>query len=188
MVQYDQLADRWVMSQFSLRQGNYLQCVAISKTSDATGEWHRYAFLYNHFPDYPKLAVWPDAYYMTFNMFGATGQSFTRRARVRVRPVEDARRAAGHADLLQPDVVPLLPRLGPGGQDASAGRIAELCDDPLGRRRHESLQVQAELCHAGLVDVHRPNGDPGDRLHHRVSRAACRSPEPHRRSTLWATD
>jgi hypothetical protein len=44
MVQYDQLADRWVMSQFSLGQGNYLQCVAVSKTSDATGEWHRYAF------------------------------------------------------------------------------------------------------------------------------------------------
>ena len=77
MVQYDQLADRWVMSQFSLRMGNYLQCVAISKTSDALGEWHRYAFLYNHFPDYPKLAVWPDAYYMTFNMFGVSGGSFT---------------------------------------------------------------------------------------------------------------
>ena len=77
MVQYDQLADRWVMSQFSLRQGNYLQCVAISKTSDATGQWHRYAFSYNHFPDYPKLAVWPDAYYMTFNMFGTAGQMFT---------------------------------------------------------------------------------------------------------------
>jgi hypothetical protein len=75
MVQYDQLADRWVMSQFSLRQGNYLQCVAVSKTSDATGEWHRYAFQYNHFPDYPKLAVWPDAYYMTFNMFGTAGSS-----------------------------------------------------------------------------------------------------------------
>ena len=50
MVQYDQLADRWVMSQFSLRPGNYLQCVAVSKTSDATGEWHRYAFQYERFP------------------------------------------------------------------------------------------------------------------------------------------
>ena len=77
MVQYDQLADRWVMSQFSLRSGNYLQCVAISKTSDATGEWHRYAFSYSEFPDYPKLAVWPDGYYMTFNMFGTAGRSFT---------------------------------------------------------------------------------------------------------------
>ena len=77
MVQYDQLADRWVMSQFSLRQGNYLQCVAVSKTSDATGEWHRYAFQYTEFPDYPKLSVWPDGYYMTFNMFGSAGRSFT---------------------------------------------------------------------------------------------------------------
>ncbi|MEO6222230.1 MAG: hypothetical protein ABIP90_03200 [Vicinamibacterales bacterium] len=77
IVQYDQLADRWVMTQFSLRSGAYRQCVAISQTSDALGSWHRYAFSYTEFPDYPKLAVWPDAYYITFNMFGATGSSFT---------------------------------------------------------------------------------------------------------------
>ena len=69
IVQYDQLADRWVMTQFSVRNGNFLQCVAISQTEDATGEWYRYAFSYSQFPDYPKLAVWPDAYYITFNMF-----------------------------------------------------------------------------------------------------------------------
>lgn len=77
IVQYDQLADRWVMTQFSLQSGNYLQCVAVSQTSDALGSWHRYAFSYPEFPDYPKLAVWPDAYYITFNMFGPTGGSFT---------------------------------------------------------------------------------------------------------------
>lgn len=77
IVQYDQLADRWVMTQFSLGAGNYLQCVAVSQTSDALGAWHRYAFSYAQFPDYPKLAVWPDAYYITFNMFGATGSNFT---------------------------------------------------------------------------------------------------------------
>jgi len=77
IVQYDQLADRWVMTQFSLRSGNYLQCVAISETSDALGAWHRYAFPYTEFPDYPKLSVWPDAYYITFNMFGVGGSGFT---------------------------------------------------------------------------------------------------------------
>src|SRR5688572_20866767 len=77
IVQYDQLANRWVMTQFSLRSGNYLQCVAVSQTADALGSWHRYAFPYAHFPDYPKLAVWPDAYYITFNMFGTAGTSFT---------------------------------------------------------------------------------------------------------------
>jgi hypothetical protein len=69
IVQYDQLADRWVLTQFSVRSGNYLQCVAVSQTEDATGEWYRYAFAYSQFPDYPKLAVWPDAYFITFNMF-----------------------------------------------------------------------------------------------------------------------
>jgi hypothetical protein len=77
IVQYDQLAHRWVMTQFSLRSGNYLQCVAVSATDDATGAWHRYAFSYSEFPDYPKLAVWPNAYVITFNMFGTNGGSFT---------------------------------------------------------------------------------------------------------------
>ena len=77
IVQYDQLADRWVMTQFSVSTGNYLQCVAVSQTSDALGVWHRYAFSYSEFPDYPKLGVWPDAYYITFNMFGPNGASFT---------------------------------------------------------------------------------------------------------------
>ena len=77
IVQYDQLADRWVMTQFALQSGNYMQCVAISQTSDALGAWHRYAFAYESFPDYPKLSVWPDAYYITFNMFGGPGGSFS---------------------------------------------------------------------------------------------------------------
>lgn len=77
IVQYDQLADRWVMTQFALQSGNFQQCVAVSATSDALGAWHRYAFAYSQFPDYPKLSVWPNAYYITFNMFGTAGTSFT---------------------------------------------------------------------------------------------------------------
>jgi hypothetical protein len=75
-VAYDRLADRWVIQQFSLEPlllgtGEYLECVAVSATPNPTGAWYRYAF--NGFgddvPDYPKLGVWPDAYYMTFNLF-----------------------------------------------------------------------------------------------------------------------
>src|SRR2546430_1207697 len=47
----------------------YYQCVAVSKTSDATGAFNVYAFQQPAFNDYPKLSVWPDAYYVTFNMF-----------------------------------------------------------------------------------------------------------------------
>jgi hypothetical protein len=68
-VEYDRAADRWIVSQFSVSTTPYLQCVAVSTTGDPTGSYYRYAFQYANFPDYPKLGVWPDAYYTTFNMF-----------------------------------------------------------------------------------------------------------------------
>ncbi len=37
VVTYDKLANRWVMSQFSVSTTPYLQCIAVSQTSDATG-------------------------------------------------------------------------------------------------------------------------------------------------------
>jgi hypothetical protein len=69
IVTYDRLADRWVFSQFSVAGTPFLQCVAVSTTPDATGSYNRYSFAYNDFDDYPKMGVWPDAYYVTFNMF-----------------------------------------------------------------------------------------------------------------------
>ena len=71
VVLYDPIADRWVISQFSVTTTPYLQCVAVSTTNDPTGSWNRYAFSYGNtaFPDYPKMGVWPDAYYITFNIF-----------------------------------------------------------------------------------------------------------------------
>ena len=71
IVQYDQIAGRWLLTQFAGPGGaaGYWQCVAVSTSSDATGSYNRYAFQYSQFPDYPKVGVWPDAYYVTFNMF-----------------------------------------------------------------------------------------------------------------------
>src|SRR5690349_15268261 len=69
IAQYDKAANRWILTQFSVSTTPYLQCVAVSTTSDATGTYNRYAFTQPNFPDYPKLGVWPDAYYITFNMF-----------------------------------------------------------------------------------------------------------------------
>jgi len=76
IVLYDELADRWMASQFAINtnNGSYWQLVAVSATSDPLGSYHRYAFQMPAFNDYPKLSVWPDAYYATFNMFG----SYTR--------------------------------------------------------------------------------------------------------------
>jgi hypothetical protein len=76
IVQYDQLADRWVLTQFAVSGTPYTQCVAVSTSPDPTGTYFRYAFSYNKdFNDYPKMGVWPDAYYITYNMF-RNGRSF----------------------------------------------------------------------------------------------------------------
>ena len=71
IVQYDKMASRWIFTQFSIVTLPYTQCVAVSTTSDATGTYNRYAFSFGNadFPDYPKLGVWSDAYYMSFNLF-----------------------------------------------------------------------------------------------------------------------
>ena len=74
IVLYDKIAQRWVFSQFSVSTTPYLQCIAVSTTSDATGTYNRYSFQYSNFDDYPKMGVWPDAYYETFNMF--SGNTF----------------------------------------------------------------------------------------------------------------
>ena len=71
IVQYDKAANRWVLTQFSVSTTPYLQCVAVSTSPDATGSYYRYAFSYGttQFNDYPKLGVWPDGYYITYNIF-----------------------------------------------------------------------------------------------------------------------
>jgi hypothetical protein len=76
-VVYDQLANRWVVQQFAVETTPYLECVAVSTSGDPTGTYNRYSFSYTtNFNDYPKLAVWPDAYYTTYDIF-ANGQSYT---------------------------------------------------------------------------------------------------------------
>ncbi len=71
IVQYDKANNRWILTQFSVTTTPYLQCVAVSTTADATLTYNRYSFNYANvqFPDYPKLGVWPDAYYISFNIF-----------------------------------------------------------------------------------------------------------------------
>jgi subtilisin-like proprotein convertase family protein len=77
-IRYDRIADRWVVAQFSVNGGNgpFYQCIAVSTTPDPTGSYNRYQFNYSAFNDYPKMGLWPDAYYVTFNMFSAGTFSF----------------------------------------------------------------------------------------------------------------
>lgn len=67
IVLYDQLADRFFVSQF--RTSNNALLIAVSETPDPTGSYFLYEFPLDAFPDYPKYSVWPDGYYMTANKF-----------------------------------------------------------------------------------------------------------------------
>ena len=83
IVVYDQLKDRWILSQFTTRGLDdpalpFYNCVAISATADPTGAYYRYAFVTQpdtvdggyFFPDYPKYGVWTDSYILTTRDFG----------------------------------------------------------------------------------------------------------------------
>ncbi len=77
IVRFDAAAQRWVVSQFAINSAAPdFECVAVSQTADATGAYNRYAFPFNNFPDYPKMGVWPDAYYFTFNNFNVQGTAY----------------------------------------------------------------------------------------------------------------
>ncbi|HEX7973635.1 MAG TPA: hypothetical protein VF498_04430, partial [Anaerolineales bacterium] len=75
---YDQLADRWLISQFAVPGPQFYECIAVSKTGAPTNrpaDWAAYTFAVpsNKMNDYPKLSVWPDGYYMSANQFDLNG-------------------------------------------------------------------------------------------------------------------
>jgi hypothetical protein len=77
VVLYDPLADRWLLSQFAIPSFSsppYFICIAVSQTGDPSGSYFLYAFQVggpagNQLPEGPKLAVWPDGYYLTVDQF-----------------------------------------------------------------------------------------------------------------------
>jgi hypothetical protein len=74
VVLYDDLADRWFVSQFGLPgypNKPFYELVAVSATPDPLGPWYRYLYKFENMNDYPKFGVWPDGYYMSANIFTA---------------------------------------------------------------------------------------------------------------------
>ena len=79
VVNYDKAAGRWLITMIAFNNTFSVNdsCVAVSTSSDATGTYHLYKFSYGTtLPDYPKVGVWPDAYYVTTNSF-PNGGGFT---------------------------------------------------------------------------------------------------------------
>jgi hypothetical protein len=74
IVLYDKYADRWLIEQFQ-QTGNKI-LIAISTTNSPTGTFYKYTFVPNAstFPDYPKLAIWQDGYYLCNNWQSAPQQ------------------------------------------------------------------------------------------------------------------
>ena len=69
IVQFDKQAGIWVMMMPVWDSPDQL-CVAVSTTADAANTaWNLYVFPVpgDEFDDYPKLAVWPDGYYVSYN-------------------------------------------------------------------------------------------------------------------------
>ena len=82
VVLYDHFANRWLISQFAATGSTVTdECVAVSTSADATGSYYRYDFVLNptfgaNYYDYPKIGIWSDAYYLSFNVFNSAGTSF----------------------------------------------------------------------------------------------------------------
>ncbi len=72
IILYDQLADRWMISQFCTANDPFNhQLIAYSQTGDPTGAYYLYDFQMPniHFQDYPHFGIWHDGLYMTANLF-----------------------------------------------------------------------------------------------------------------------
>jgi hypothetical protein len=77
IVQYDQQADRWILTQFAVTKSPYLQCIAVSTSGDPTGTYNRYSYSFStDFNDFPKMGVWSDSYVITYNIF-KRGRTFS---------------------------------------------------------------------------------------------------------------
>ena len=80
VVVYDRFADRWLISDFALpSSGPFYECIAVSQSGNpVSGGWWLYPVLIstNAINDYPKVGVWPDAYYFAFNMFTEPGDGW----------------------------------------------------------------------------------------------------------------
>ena len=78
VVNYDPMADRWLVSQFYVNRPGFGQCIAVSQTGDPTGAWYAYNFPSpaGNFPDYPHWAVWSDGYYLSTHEFNAAGTAY----------------------------------------------------------------------------------------------------------------
>jgi hypothetical protein len=99
VVVFDQLAQRWLLTEFS-GTSNTLCLYLSDGDNPVVTTWTRYTFNTPSFPDYPKYGVWSDAYYVGANEGPA------------VYAIDRASMLAGLSATLQRKSVPRLNGLG----------------------------------------------------------------------------
>jgi hypothetical protein len=75
IILYDEFADRFLITQFSDTPESFL--VAVSRGPNPVNDgWYTYRFTTNGaLPDYPKISVWSDGYYVTTNKNSRTAST-----------------------------------------------------------------------------------------------------------------
>jgi hypothetical protein len=156
IVRYDHLADRWVMSQLAVPNnlfgillfGPFYECIAVSATPDPLGAYYRYQYSFDKLNDYPKLAVWPDGYYMSINQYTAlslqwAGQGVVAFDRAKMLAGQPA--AAIYYDLASTDMNlgGMLPADldGPAPPAGAPAYFVEMDDDAWGYAPSDQLQL-----------------------------------------------
>ncbi len=157
IVLYDHLANRWLISNFSLPNypnGPYYMLIAVSQSEDPLGSWNRYSFKFSDMPDYPKLGVWPDGYYLTANSF--TPGAFKWKGPLTAVLERDAMLTGSSARMVffQQDsaLTSMLPADldGPAPPAGTPGYFLMAADDALG---YDSDQLQLFQLHADWADT-----------------------------------
>jgi hypothetical protein len=70
IVLYDEISNRWILTQFTTRCPEFFNCVAVSVTQDPLGPYFRYAFSTGkNFPDYPKYGIMSNGLFITTREF-----------------------------------------------------------------------------------------------------------------------
>ncbi|HVQ50463.1 MAG TPA: Calx-beta domain-containing protein, partial [Mycobacterium sp.] len=156
IVRYDHLADRWVMSQLAIPNNffgillfsPFYECIAVSATSDPLGAYYRYQYSFDKLNDYPKLAVWPDGYYMTMNQYTSVSLQFAGQGVVafdRAKMLTGQPASAIYYDLASVDMnlAAMLPGDldGPAPPAGSPAYFAQIDDDAWGVTPSDQIQI-----------------------------------------------
>jgi PKD repeat protein len=138
VVLYDDQADRWVAIEFSLCGSNDYMLVAVSTTNNPTGTWYQYSFDVDDVPDYEKVGVWRDGYYMGTNTSNSGRKDIYVMQRSVMLSGGSSPQLVGFDNPWRPTTVdgfmcvPPVDNDGPFATDGSPGLFITLNDDAVG--------------------------------------------------------